>query len=163
MRLMKRGLRLVRRFRATDSEGPDPASSAPGRRARLWTLVGLGMSAVVIAAAAAGCWAYREAEWDALSARRAIWVDHAASEGTQKLPEALTAEMVIVTAGSAKRDTDCTVKVRGVSRNMSESSRGWTSLDVRAVLTDSFFRDRPREPLTFRTTGCEPWQIFVKE
>ena len=45
-------MRMARRFRSAASRGPSPARSVPGRRARLWALVGLGLSALFTTALA---------------------------------------------------------------------------------------------------------------
>ena len=79
------------------------------------------------------------------------------------LPEALTAEMIVESDRSVERNINCKVEIRGLSRDASWSQKGPIRLSIREVLTDSFFRDRPREPLTFRTTGCDPWRVLISE
>lgn len=131
------------------------------RRRRRFVMLALGLALLGPAV-----WGYNR--WvDVLAERRTIRVAHATSQGTENLPQELTADMTIATDGAANphpRDstTWCIVRVRwpdGGSAGVSPSPR---RINVRGWLLSRGIRESPHyehEPVTFQTEGCRPWRV----
>lgn len=107
---------------------------------------------------------------DVLAERRTIRVNHETSSGTEELPRNLTADMTIVTDGSAIASSACSVTLRwpkaGTERIERRTILDSNRISIRGILQSEGIRDSPhyeRIPVTLTTKGCLPWRVELSE
>ena len=103
---------------------------------------------------------------DVLAERRTIQVSHQISDGTENLPEFLTAQMILVAEAPGNAGLPCTVKLSWIEsdsgRTRSRVIHTPDQIDSREVLLSDGIRESPHYnqwPVTFRTNGCRPWHV----